>query len=261
LTWRLVDYSCSYQQGNILIRSMEELSMNAWPALRTLHYDGWVLRYADGYTKRANSVYPLYSSEIVVNEKIGFCESFYRDLSLPTVFKMTAASTPADLDARLEEHSYRADSQTSVQLLNLNAKKYETPTNVELTSEGTEAWHAAFARMNHVSPERRTTHENILRTILPDKCYASIRLDGEIIGCGLGVAQGSYLGLFDIVIDPDHRQQGYGKRLMLALLAWGVQQGAHTAYLQVMCNNEPALRLYEELGFEEKYQYWYRIKP
>ena len=50
------------------------------------------------------------------------------------------------------------------------------------------------------------------------------------------------------------------ERLMMALLAWGVQRGAHTAYLQVMCSNEPALRLYERLGLVEKYWYWYRIK-
>jgi ribosomal protein S18 acetylase RimI-like enzyme len=48
---------------------------------------------------------------------------------------------------------------------------------------------------------------------------------------------------------------------MNALLAWGARQGAEKAYLQVMCDNEPALRLYEKLEFEEKYQYWYRIKP
>jgi ribosomal protein S18 acetylase RimI-like enzyme len=243
-----------------LIRIIEELSMNAWPALRILHYDGWVLRSANGYTKRANSVYPLYPPEMDLDEKIGFCESFYRNLGLLTIFKMTTASTPSDLDTRLEEHGYRTDSQTSVQLLNLNAEKYEIPANVKLTSEGTETWHTASARMNHVSPKQRTTHEDILYAILPDKCYASIRLDGDIIGCGLGVVQAGYLGLFDIVIDPDHRQQGHGERLMMALLAWGAQGGAHTAYLQVMCNNEPALYLCEKLGFEEKYQYWYRIK-
>jgi hypothetical protein len=183
-----------------MIRIIEELSMNAWPALRTLHYDGWVLRYADGYAKRANSVYLLYPSEIDVAEKIAFCESFYRDLGPPTVFKMTAASTPANLDIRLEEHGYRADSQTSVQLLNLNAEKYEMPAGIELASQDSETWHKAFARMNNVSPERRATHERILRAILPDKCYASISMGGDIIGCGVGVAQGGYLALFDIVI-------------------------------------------------------------
>ena len=84
--------------------------------------------------------------------------------------------------------------------------------------------------------------------------------DGRILGCGLGVTQGKHLGIFDIVIAPDHRGQGHGTRLINALLAWGQAQGAQTAYLQVMCNNEPALRLYEKLGFQEKYQYWYRIK-
>jgi ribosomal protein S18 acetylase RimI-like enzyme len=234
--------------------------MNAWPAKRTLHYDGWVLRSADGYTKRANSVYPLYASEMEVDAKIEFCESFYRDLNLPPIFKLTRASTPPDLDARLENRGYHADSQTSVQVLDLTYEKYEVTGNIELTFEDSETWHAAFARMNNVNESRRATHENILRAILPDKCYASMSLNGHFIGCGLGVLQAGYLGIFDIVIDPDHRKQEYGTRLMGALLAWGQKHRAETAYLQVMCNNDPALRLYKKLGFKEAYQYWYRIQ-
>ena len=128
--------------------------MNAWPALSALHYDGWMLRYADGYTKRANSVYSLYPSETDLDEKIEFCESFFRDRGLPTVFKMTAASAPADLDTRLAMHGYRRDSQTSVQLLNLNAEKYEMSAGIELASQASETWHAAFARMNNVCRPR-----------------------------------------------------------------------------------------------------------
>jgi len=248
-----------------MIRAIEELSMNAWPAMQTLLYGGWVLRFADGYTKRANSINPLYASEMDLDEKIKVCESFYHERGLPTVFKMTKACTPENLDAHLDALGYHIDSPTSVQvysvqLLDLSAGKHGNSANITLTSEDSEAWHESFARMNNVSPERRTTHENILRAIQPDKCYASLSMDGQMIGCGLGVLQSGYLGIFDIVIDPEQWGHGYGTGLMQALLAWGQEKGAHSIYLQVMLNNTPALRLYEKLGFQEKYQYWYRIK-
>ena len=35
-----------------IIRQMEERSMNAWPSLQTILDDGWVIRLANGYTKR-----------------------------------------------------------------------------------------------------------------------------------------------------------------------------------------------------------------
>ena len=243
------------------MRHIEELSMNAWPSLQNLHYDGWVLRTADGYTKRANSVYPLYDSILDLDQKIKYCESFYREQGLPTVFKITAFSLPARLDIRLEELGYRLDSLTSVQTLPLKTKSYKPIRQIELTSRDSDEWHAAFARMNHVSPAQRSTHEKILRAIQPEKCCVSIREDDSILGCGLGVMQAGYLGIFDIVIDPDHRRYGFGVRLMKAVLGWGKKQGAHTAYLQVMCNNSPALNLYKKLGFQEQYQYWYRIQP
>ena len=242
-----------------MIRSIEELSMNAWPALQTLHYDGWVLRFAGGYTKRANSVYPLYPSSIDLDEKIHACELLYRARNLPAVFKLTRASAPDDLDVCLDALGYRVDSPTSVQLLDISQENFRTGRNVELAGTGTEAWHEAFARMNNISSENRITHKSILRAILPEKCCAAVYTGERIIGCGLGVLQAGYLGIFDLVIDPDHRGQGLGTNLMLALITWGQDRGANQAYLQVMKDNEPAMRLYNKIGFHEKYVYWYRI--
>ncbi|MBL8653878.1 MAG: GNAT family N-acetyltransferase, partial [Alphaproteobacteria bacterium] len=40
------------------IETLERRAFAAWPALRTATRDGWVMRFADGHTKRANSINP-----------------------------------------------------------------------------------------------------------------------------------------------------------------------------------------------------------
>lgn len=240
---------------------IEELSMNAWPALQTMVVDGWFLRFANGYTRRANSVIPLYASKNNAPEKILFCEKMYGDQGLSTIFKMTPDSNPHDLDLLLAERGYRAEAYTSVQLLDLTRLDDALIPEVSLTSLEAEDWHEAFCRMNGIAIDHQVTHQQIVRAIIPAKCFGAVRLNGQVIGCGLGVIQDGVVGLFDILIDKAYRRQKYGERIVQALLTWGKQQGARMAYLQVMCNNPAALGLYAKLGFQEEYQYWYRVKP
>ena len=83
----------------------EELSMNAQPALKTQFYDGWVLRFSNGYTKRANSVNPIYTSLLPFEAKVAVCEDIYTRQGLPTVFKLTDAA-PAELENYLDTQDY-----------------------------------------------------------------------------------------------------------------------------------------------------------
>ncbi|MBK5484263.1 GNAT family N-acetyltransferase [Peribacillus sp. TH16] len=101
----------------------------------------------------------------------------------------------------------------------------------------------------------------MLENIIPDRCFMLLTDDsGTVLACGLGVLEGEYLGLFNIVTQEKFRNQGYGAKLNKNLLHWGKENGAKYAYLQVILSNAPALNLYAKLGFEEKYKYWYRIK-
>jgi len=243
----------------LMIRATEELAMNAWPSLQTMLYDGWVLRFSDGYTKRANSVHPLYSSSLDVEEKVQACEEIYQSKGLDVVFKMTASAQPDNLDQALAAKGYKADSRTSVQVLELNSVD-KAASQAALLTEDVDEWLPAFCRLSKVSQRHEPTLKQLLHNLVPARRLASVRHQGRVVACGMGVLQEEFVGLFDIVTDADFRRQGFGKQLVLNLLAWGKRNGADTAYLQVMLNNEPALHLYSGLGFKEVYTYWYRIK-
>lgn len=53
----------------------------------------------------------------------------------------------------------------------------------------------------------------------------------------------------NIMVLPEQRRKGYGRQLVTALLEFAQEAGMTCATLEVRANNEPAIRLYEELGF------------
>src|ERR1700694_3751410 len=104
----------------MLTRHLEELTPTAWPPLANLLYDGWVLSFSEGYTRRANSIHPLYPSTLPLEDKIAICEATYAARGQETVFKLTTGAQDAELDATLEHLGYASAATTSVQIADLS---------------------------------------------------------------------------------------------------------------------------------------------
>jgi ribosomal protein S18 acetylase RimI-like enzyme len=147
-----------------------------------------------------------------------------------------------------------------VQVLDLTGLSANPTTPKRQWEEPAQPWLEDYMRMNRVSASNGAVLAGILANIAAKCCFVSLLEEDQTAACGLGVLEDQYVGLFDIVTDPDRRGRGLGTALILSILAWAKEQGAQKAYLQVMLENEPALRLYARLGFEEIYKYWYRIK-
>jgi N-acetylglutamate synthase len=248
------------QVGNRMIGHFEEISNNAWPALQTLQYDGWVLRFANGVTKRSNSVSLLYPSTLPPDEKISFCEHLYASQQITPCFKITEIATPSGLDQRLAEQGYFIHSHISFQTLDISKIPSEPLGNITMEGNLKPRWMDDFIRMNEFDHSRKSTYISIMKQLLLPKCLISLTHDKKTIGVGLGVAEGSFVGLFDIVVDKAHRNTGLGYLIVENILRWGRKHGANTAYLQVLTDNAPALGLYKKMGFKEAYRYWYRMK-
>lgn len=243
------------------IRMLEEAALNAWPSLQSVFMDGWVLRFANGYTRRANSVISLYPSSLPLKRKIEACEALYAKKGLKSVFRIVPVSMPAELDAVLAGAGYGREGRTSVQTLNLDQWVQSRDKGVELYKDFVADWHPAYCMMNGIAPVHHDTVRTLLEKGVYDQRLAVLRRAGEVVACGLGIRQDRFLGLFSIVVNPRMRLQGHGKAIVEGLLSWAKQEGAKTAYLQVVTENMPALKLYEALGFKEAYQSWYRVRP
>ncbi|GGP26707.1 GNAT family N-acetyltransferase [Silvimonas amylolytica] len=238
------------------IALFEAMTQSAWPALSTEVFDGWLLRFANGYTKRANSVTPLYAGALADADKLEYCERRFAEAGLPGIFKLTQEH--AALDATLAQRGYAQIDISSVQTCDLTAQTPAHDTAVTLQANADTAWIDAFARLSNLSASQRHAAERMLAQYAAPTTFGVLEHMGEVVACGFAVRQHDYVLLFDICTDPAYRRQGFGRRLVTSLLAWGKERGATQGLLQVVASNEAAVQLYAGFGFVEQYCYWYR---
>lgn len=239
-------------------RYIEELSMSAWPALQTHLYDGWVLRVSNGYTKRANSINLLYKSEIDLNQKINYCKVFYENLGLPVIYKITSDSHYLEIDERLTKLGYTKLDETSVRTLDLNTISTDMKTTSEISYILTNEWIEGYIKSCRITDSNKDTLKSMLKNIIGKCVFVTHKEDEKSVGYGYGVIDQGYVGIFDIHVEESYRGRGYGKAVMNSILNESNKMGAEKAYLQVVVGNTVAEKLYEKLGFEEVYRYWYR---
>jgi GNAT superfamily N-acetyltransferase len=242
-----------------LCRRVEEASLNAWPALQQSLFDGWVLRFSRGFTKRANSIVPLYPAQQSAIEKIRYCENLYSREQLTTIFRLTTVVESDALDALLEQRGYRRVDPTRVLVRNLTGTRAPIDPRFREIPRG--EWLDAYSRAAEIPAAGAQLHAMLLAGIRTEHVFGAIFVDDVAVACGIAVLERELVGLFDIVTHPSARRRGHARALVTSLLGWGQRAGAHHAYLQVVEANGPGRALYEQLDFETLYRYWYRVAP
>jgi len=246
--------------------TLEHLGFNAWPALRVVVQGNWLLRFADGYTKRANSVNALGAERgtpvAELERRVAAAEALYRRQGIACIFKLSPLMDPA-LDAVLVARGYTHLDETLMMVADLTQGPgaVAMPSGVDVDIERGAVWSRTYSGFNNVPAARQSIHDRMLDSLVPVGGFALASDDGAPVAAGLGVFEGEHVGLFDIVADPSRRRAGHGRRVVEGIMAWGRSLGATRAYLMVVAANAPAIALYERLGYREAYRSHYRIPP
>lgn len=238
------------------LSQIEDAALNAWPAPRQMVYDGWLLRFAEGYSKRTNSVNVRYESRLPLAQKIRFCEEVYAQEGLPLIFRLPDSFVSQELIDALVQAGYRVFDPTFVLGREMEQSE-ELPGTVLMREMNMGEWIQLRAKLTGKPIEYWDVHRQILEVIVPKKVLLGMYLNDQPVAIGMGVVEGDLLGFFSIYVGQQFRRNGYGEMVMQGLTNWGLERGASFGYLQVEGDNQPALALYEKMGFEVCYRYVY----
>jgi len=217
---------------------------------------GWRLRAAGGFTGRANSALAVGDPDCDLDTALERVRAFYAARDLEAV---VAAPTGA-LSEELERRGWAVRTPTLVMTAAVPRSGAPGP-DVRFDDEPDDPWLAAYQGRGPVGPAGRAVLLSADRQV-----FASLRAGDEVLAVARGsLSRGSghegWLGLSAVETAPAHRRRGLAGRLTAALLAWGAQQGATAAFLQVAASNDAARVLYERSGFAVHHEYRYLVAP
>jgi N-acetylglutamate synthase len=203
----------------------QQRAMAMWGALETAPVGAWVLRHDPGETaRRANSVLAFGPSGVADDY-----EQVVRWYGERTGRPIAAVLPDSPEEALFRAHGWGPESGDADTLFSLTG----------------------VARARRALPVIGTSEV----VLTEDGPHATVRIGEQ--ASGVATVDGDWVGFRAIAVASAYRRRGLGLQVMAALLEWGAERGATTAYLQVLGDNAPALALYDGLGFVEHHRYRY----
>jgi N-acetylglutamate synthase len=236
---------------------VELASYASWTAFEQVNYQDWILRFADGATKRANSVNVIAPNHSRLHEAISYCESWFSVRSQPTIFRLLSFVESGNLDSMLADTGYSFVDPSLVLYQDIRAMQNET---ISLASHDRSLWLEAYCDVSDIDLNSQKTHAEILARIPSSSLFAILEDQDQPVACGLGVIHEGCFGIFDLVTRKQVRNRGYGTNLVRGMTAWAKNCGVKHSYLQVTAQNTAAIHFYEKLGYRYLYHYWYRVQ-
>jgi ribosomal protein S18 acetylase RimI-like enzyme len=241
-----------------LMLDCERRIVNAWPSPATLLIDDWVVRFAGGYSGRANSASPLKPGAELDEDTLSLIEELYRSDGLPPCIRLTPLVGEATL-AMVKARGFAVRDASFGLIRALDDIEPEIEPDLQIEARPSADWIAGVAaRQSGIKADAGKLAAIVEGVRLP-AAFATWLIAGEPVAFGMSVAERGMAEIGSVVVDPAHRGHGLGRRLIGGLMGWARAMDAEQAYLQVDQTNAVALGLYRSLGFRELYAYETRV--
>lgn len=249
---------CAVAGTDQLCWQVEEACLNAWPSPRQVLVQGYLLRAAGGPSKRVNSCNPLRGAGDP-EAAIPACEAIYLALGQRPMFRVPDIA--AQMLPGLERRGYRAVGETRTLYRDLAGLPEMEDAEVTVRETPAAEWLALRDAVSGHDLATARVFRSVTGAIALPCAFASVAAPGGLGAIAFGVRDRRLLVIESVAVPAKLRRRGLARRVVMALLRWGLATGARGVCLQVEAANAPAISLYTRLGFErELYRYHYRVR-
>ena len=248
----------------VSITALELAAAQTWRAPDEARLGEWLLRAADGFTSRANSVLAIGDPGLPLPAALDRVLDWYRSRDLPA---QVAVAYPPDrqdghpIDAFLAGRGWTVRGGALVMTAPLDEiagrPNLDETAFVEVLDEPDDGWLDCYRWHEELPPP-------VSRQVFvsaPWQAFGAIRAAGATVSIGRVAMADGWAGLTAIRVDPQHRRQGLGQLMTAALAKTAASRGADGLYLQVETGNAAARALYERMGFTYHHAYHFRLAP
>lgn len=246
--------------ANPRVLDAERLAHRTWPCREGSTYGAWILRAADGYSRRANSALAIGDPPESLEAALDHVESWYQERDIQPCVKITPLAS-ASLTQALDAREWTV-ATPSVVLRRSSQPALDVPQTLDVswTSLVSDEWFEPLVTWDEELPEQGAHHREILER-MGDARFAVLRHNGHVAGVLVASIEAAQAHLYDLVVDPLLRGQGIGSTFFRQILSDLFRDAVEGVTLQVLESNEVARRLYERTGFAEIHRYHYRVAP
>ncbi len=244
------------------VEDLQRVMVGAWPAPDTSQLGEWLLRAADGFTQRANSVMTAGDPGLALPAAVEAVEAWYAargrpamlTLAGPVGFDLTADPLGAELLDRGYATRVPTTTLTASTAAVVASVRSAPAAGLRVTTRTTleESWLTAYRGY-------REAPDGPARAVLtgsPEQVFVSATdATGEVVGIGrLGLAA-AWGGVAAMWVAPTARRRGLATVLLGALAGEAARRGVASLHLQTDGDNDGALAFYRGAGFVRHHEY------